>query len=399
MLGADAGLGARALREADPHALWLDPVTGRCGAAGVRATTLARLPGGSFARTGAALAMTSDGGWRTFAGDQERRTGRGLLLEEQRTNKVSVHNIDPAGTGGLTAGGGGSTPPGLSVVADPVALAAAGLDGLSPGGRVYRLDNSGGTAFAYLNFPGGSGTLTDHVGSAWVRGGSGRLATSLGASATGSVGFGASAHYRRIVTAAMPCPSPTTRLSITADAGQVVWFTLFQFEEGAFATSPILTPGASATRGGDQAAMMLAVGAGQDFTEHGEVAFTRDTGVAQTLGEGHDGSGQNGWRVHRTAAGLLRAAVTIAGVETEVGAVAKVGARTVRWGLVRSGDAYGLVVDGAPTGSATLPGMAALTALRIGARRTGAEALNDTVRRMASEPFARSVGWLVARTA
>ncbi|MFC0633307.1 hypothetical protein [Brevundimonas balnearis] len=205
----------------------------------------------TYSRTGAATGLTAAGVLTAFATNEPQRTDRGLALEPERTNKVTVHNANPTDLTGVSVAGDPAAT--LTLVNDAAALAAAGLSGLCTSGEVWRLDNSAGSAVAYASFTGGTaGNSSNHSISACIRGGSGALGSSISTTgvSTGGTTFGASTDYRRVATQPGGMPMVAARFPrIFADPGQVLWIILPQFEEGGDATSVVETAGAQATRG------------------------------------------------------------------------------------------------------------------------------------------------------
>lgn len=140
----------------------------------------------------------------------------------------------------------GDTAAVLSVVDDTAALTAAGLLALCPSGKVYKLDNSAGVAAAYAYPSGATGNTNAHTMHCYSRGGTGKLDDS--ASGTSVVTFGASGSFSKITAANFTPNTALTKLMVHADVGQAVYFILPQLEELPYATSPMVTQGASATR-------------------------------------------------------------------------------------------------------------------------------------------------------
>lgn len=170
-----------------------------------------------------------DGHWLRAPDGVWRRV---TLLEPGRTNLVHRPTGFEDGTVSpwTTSGDAAAT---LSVVDRTEELADVGLLPHVPGGKVLRLDNSGGTSIAYAKAAGKSTGSDPHSLSAYVMGGSGDLHYY----ATAGV-FGSSTTFRRVLLEG--ATADTSRpLLVGADPGQVVDFILPQLEEGGFATSPI----------------------------------------------------------------------------------------------------------------------------------------------------------------
>lgn len=265
MIGLDLELATLVLRGAGgpPPPLSLDFVQGRYGRGVESTTTFTELSGVSFSRSGAGTAPRADGGVTGFATEVPRVTNLGLLLEVAATNRCTVHgaNPDAALTGMTKAGAAAAT---LTRVSVPTGLATAGLASVATSGFVFRLDNSAGTAVATVTVAGATGSTGAHAFSAWIGGGTGWI----GRSGTVCQVFGASGVMRRVVGANLAASIATT-LMIQADTGQVVDFLLPQLEIGT-ATWPIVTAGATATRGADSAAVVVPAGCTTWTATYGE---------------------------------------------------------------------------------------------------------------------------------
>lgn len=183
----------------------------------------------------------------------------GWLFESQRTNKCSNFNANPTATTGMTTGTTAGVAPTLSLVTDVTELATAGLDLICTNGNVYKLDNTLGVNSGYVLIPGSSGNVNSHYGSAWIRGGAGRIGNEAGLVVTGSVAFSASAHYVRIMSSAMTSGSTLSKIAIGANPGAIIFFILNQYEEQDV-SSEIIVVGSAATRQTDSSTIPLAAG-------------------------------------------------------------------------------------------------------------------------------------------
>ena len=159
----------------------------------------------------------------------------GFLNEPARTNKVTCRKHNPVDTTNVTKSGDAASV--LSVVDDVAALTAAGLIGICTNGKVYKLDNSLGTAPANVDLAGQVGSINPTVLSvhAYVTAGTGRL-TDNGEGTTTTISN--TTPYQRWLKEYTPV-STARQLRIKAMANSVVYFILPGAEEGAFATSTI----------------------------------------------------------------------------------------------------------------------------------------------------------------
>lgn len=385
---------AAALRGAGGPGVRLGFAEGLMERDGRRHAALDAVPGVVFARVGAGLAQEADGRWRTFATGRPRITGRGLLIEGQKTNKVASRNAAPVDlTGVVRTGDAAAT---LALVDDTAALRAAGygelIDAGVMTGRVLYLDNRAGTALAQVRLPGPVGDLTDHtVSLVWRGAGQGRVGTTQTFGSYEALQGG----YVRRSKIANGLTQTTRVFGLDIQAGAEVWFILMQMEDGARATSPIVTADAAATRGAD--ALTLALPPVTEMCVSGEVEFTGDAIADQTLIDLHDDDAGR-LIVRRLPDGRLAAEVRAGGVTASLGSVARAGARVVRWAVSRAGSGWTFVADGALVGTASVAAPA-LKACRIGALRGGSALLDGYVRRLAFEPTARTVEDLRERTA
>jgi hypothetical protein len=216
-----------------------------------RSGAVAAIPGWSFSRTdtnGTATALDLAGNVIQFATGVPRITNRGILVEEARTNKLTVRNATPvSATANVTKTGDAAGV--LTLENDTAALAAAGLTGVV--GQVWRLNNTAGTTVAVATIDGATGNTNSHTLSAYVRG-TGDVRVRLNGISNTATPL--TAAYVRRTTTQTP-PDSSNFFSIWVAAGGDCYFTLPQLEEGAFATSPIITTGAAGTRGADAVTM------------------------------------------------------------------------------------------------------------------------------------------------
>lgn len=157
----------------------------------------------------------------------------------RRTNKSTNYNTSPTDTTNVTKSGDAAST--LTVVDDASALAAAGIN--VGNGKVYKLDNSAGSAAAFATVAGAVGNTNPHSASAWVRGtGSGRIRINSG----GSDAPLPAAYTRLYLTNVTPSDNTRT-FSVAVAAGAVAYFIRNQLEEASTYTQPIAVAGAAAT--------------------------------------------------------------------------------------------------------------------------------------------------------
>lgn len=189
---------------------------------------------GTFTRASTAVEKSrADGKYRSVANNVLRDEANGWLIEPQRTNKCQRNYLHGgATTGWVKLGDAAAT---LTAVLDAAELAAAGLDVLCADNYVLKLDNSAGVALASARATGSAGNTNTHAVSAFVRG-SGNAMVRTNSAGPGYSPLTASYVRREHVFA----PGGVgDAIDIEAAAGAIVYFVLAQFEEGAFATSPI----------------------------------------------------------------------------------------------------------------------------------------------------------------
>jgi len=136
-----------------------------------------------------------------------------------------------------------------------------------------------------------------------------------------------------------------------------------------------------------------------DFYQYGQVEFTGAPGTFQIVYETNAGSAANRLSVFRTNTGDISAQVVVnTSVGGTMGAVAKTGARVVKWAVSRVGDLYTFAADGAVVGTCTAAGMPTLTNTVLGKRWAADLPLNDYMRTFVSRPGTISDAALQALT-
>lgn len=243
-----------------------------------RTTALTDLTSATFTRASAGMAQNAAGTWLNFASGVPRITDQGLLVEEPRTN--GIRNSALAGAvvgdpGTLPTNVTAFAPTGVTteVVATGTALGLAYVDvrfkGTAGASGFIQLYADSATAivaapgqtwsasvFAALvagALPSGVGSLgvqiSEHTAAgAFVTAGpvTGSVSGDLARlSATRTLGGGTTARVRMNVSSA-------AQVTNGASVDVTIRIAAPQLEQGAFATSPIITTGAAATRAGDR---------------------------------------------------------------------------------------------------------------------------------------------------
>lgn len=208
----------------------------------------------AFTRASAATCIDRNGKLVSRAAHQPRfdhapgGNALGLMIEGAITNKSTNYNANPTSTTGFTTSGDANGV--LSVVDDSAALAAAGLDLICTSGKVYKADNSAGSGSFTVTFPGTVGNTNKHSASLYVRSdGTGQVCRLFLGADYLVINNGPWTRY------ALENQTPdgnTRKITLLVDAHETVYFVLNQLEESAFATSVIVTQGASASRSADR---------------------------------------------------------------------------------------------------------------------------------------------------
>lgn len=205
----------------------------------------------TVSRAGEVLMLGPDGYQAFPANTLARIDGIGAQVVPARTNKCTNYNANPVDLTGFVKGGDAAAT--LTIVDDAAALASVGLSGICTSGKVFKLDNSAGTASALAFIGGQVGNVNPHVMSVFARA---VFASGFGARLLASGGSGASSYfpngqgYARYSQAFTPTAS-TVQMAVEVGAGAVVYFILYQLEEGSYASPPIITSGAAVSRPGD----------------------------------------------------------------------------------------------------------------------------------------------------
>jgi hypothetical protein len=246
------------------------------------AADLGGLYGWSFARTGSGLADNTSGTYTSFASNVPRITDKGLLVEEARTNVVT----NSAGNGAVVGviGSGGAWPAGWSItnpVGGTVQIVSVQTkaDGLTYV-RFKATGTNGGSQTTFRVGFLGSAVQAATSGQTWTTsavvnvfdvtgvsspafetaGMSSGGATVESANSGGSLTVGSLGRLtatRALNNASTVSVQPRFNFNINASTTYSidVEVAIPQLEQAAFATSPIVTTGASATRGPDGTAL------------------------------------------------------------------------------------------------------------------------------------------------
>jgi len=343
------------------------------------------LPGWTLARIGQANAYNAVGQLLSFATGVPRITTRGLLIEGPATNLCANYNANPTDTTGVefVDFGSGSS---FAVVDDATALNDAGLTAICSTGKVYRL--IAGASGALAAFPGLVGTTGSCTVSAFIRGGTGLIYG--GYDATPAIPASDSYVRRHSVVSGYV----DARCTILAQPNQTLYIVLNQAEEGVVLTSPIITTGAAATRGYDNAAIDWP--SLEAYTVFVEVVWPE---VDVANGMFLEGVGTSGVTIAMNSAGSSVRLINRSGnspKEAEAAAQPAAG-DVVRMAVSSAGDlaADGVALTGAPPSRADW-----LTQVQIGARNTGTPSLSAGafIRKLALIPDALSPAELLELT-
>jgi len=190
--------------------------------------------------TPSSAVMRVEGVSSIVAANTIKKNSYGLVMQEARTNKITVVNYNPVDTTGVTKVGDANSV--LSVVTDVYYLNEAGLSGVCSNSYVYKLDNSAGTTVASMAFTGTTGNAATHCISAYVRGyGDVKLRTAF-TDPSNSL-FTLNTTYRRCVSnqSTLSAGSKVSNdyIWIQAQPGAVVYAILMCFEEAVVASTPI----------------------------------------------------------------------------------------------------------------------------------------------------------------
>lgn len=399
-LGVDLTTGGLALRQAvvapsGPVAgLDLNLATDSHVWDGTTLEGLTALPGWTYSRTGTGWGRRLDGTYVPFAAHEPRRTDMGLWSEPASTNLFARFAPSQAQLGGNAN---------VTTVTEAATPPMAGLNWLA-------LNNAGGAAYAYQ--PVTLAAATTYTMQMWVEtpdgsppvvgatSGTGDFCLLLGgAIVTGAAGMEAlSDKVWRVWATAVTGGSPSVNSGVIRYAGQTtraLKFAGFQLEAGALATSPMVSAGSAASRGGDLARLTdlvamgevtLAVefalhGGGSGVLANGRRAACLDDGTSANRVEIGNLDGALGGRV--LTGGIEQARCVVAGAAAS-GAFqgAALRSRTHDFRLARNGTLSDADVSG------TAPG--GLVRLTLGAASDGTGQLGGCLKRLVLRPVGQA---------
>lgn len=398
-VGQIGRMGSRPVQGVYVPGLDLDFVQGRYALAGPYGSAFPA--GWSFSRTGAGLAQRADGTFVSFASGAPRITDRGLLVEEARTNLIP--NSALAGTGGQngapntwTGAGAGAAGITRTIVGSGVEFGLAYTDVRIAGTPATTGSVGYNTGPTVAFSPSTAGTYSFFY----------RLVSAIGGVALGTgiveIASGVTNYYGANTGAPNSSLQRAVQTRVSA-VGTTVWNGYFlisfnagvpldmvirfyapQLEVGGFATSPIITTGAAATRAADVATV---TGLGSILTAPFVMAANVDMsaidGMSRTLALANDGSINNAIRLQRNLANDIGAQATIANITQPTSSISGyTGARAIK-SAVRSRatelrGSFDGVLAGNLTGQSTPPG---LNRLDVGSF-VGSSFVNGYIRRV-----------------
>jgi hypothetical protein len=163
--------------------------------------------------------------------------GEGVLLEGARTNIVTAQNVDQTVLTGYSKTGDAAAT--MTLVDDSTKINSAGLGNISDG-QVVKLDNSAGVGAAFILVAGNPANTSAHSYSMYARIDGVVLGKLSDANIAGATNFTNTDYVRIENTQATATVGANGRLTVTANAGAVVYFILSQTEDADFVSSEIL---------------------------------------------------------------------------------------------------------------------------------------------------------------
>ncbi len=377
------------------------------------ATTMAAIV--TLTRASAAYADTVAGVWSSFAVNAPRRTDKGLLIEEARTNSIRNNSMQ-----GAVAGTPGTTPTSWNLVIGTTGLTQT-IVAVGPTAGVDCIDiRIAGTAAATSSYAIYPEFSTNQVAAAngqqWTMSWFAALLAGSFANITGLVpqivewsaggaNLGSVNGTATLPTAAFVRQQTTITLirATTAfirpvlilqfNAGAVLDFTLRfgwpQLELGSGATSPIRTTSAAVTRAADHASLTTFPTPGASYSLYGCGTALGNAISTQALIGYSDAGASNRFTLRREAAAAT-AAISAGGSTAMITGPSWPINTSRRLAAAYSAGNQALAVDGAAAisgASALVP--AGLTTAPIGETATGVNQFNGYIERVALWPTHR----------
>jgi Fibronectin type III domain len=329
------------------------------------------------------------GVWTSFASNAARRTDKGLLVEEARTNGVrnsAASGVVDGSPGTQPTNWAGGVPAGLTRTishgtTDGIEWVEYNYAGTITGAGTINitLDSATGivagvgevwTSSVWFSNTASTGVTTVTVRQLYNTAAGAVISNTQSSNLVGSTAF-----TRRTVTGTTPATTGRINIQIVTNsipAGTVVNYTFGvgwpQSELGAFATSPIRTTTVAVTRAADVVSLTVAPTFESTYTLLGAGIPTAPTTVATTqpIIEAGDGTANNRWTVGR-GTGAARAELVAGGVAATIsgGAWAQDTSGSIAAAYAAGDQAYSL------NGAAAVPGSSALapglpSAVRLG---------------------------------
>ncbi len=357
--------------------------------------------------TSATIVTQADGSLRSIAANTLPVSDLGLEVWEARTNRCTNYNAAPTtgAPGNANATLSGDPAATLTMVTDTTNLNAGKLASLVTAGilsgTVYRLNNTTGTADAFVTFGGTVSGTVAHRGFVWARGSAGRLEIGGVSVVTIAAGGTTWTRYEGTRTPAVG----TEQMRVAAPAGADIYFILNQLETGAHASAPIVVAGAAATRN----APLIVRAPGADFNATEGYFGCKARSVANSASNGTIiQTGQSNANSDLHLLGFLTTA-TVRGL-TQVGAVTQANLTAAYTAptdtqlvLGYKLNDFGMSKDGAAVLTDTSGTVPSGTPVTINISRNTVAALNGIVQyvkwgvtKPANADIQRKAGWVAA---
>lgn len=336
----------------------------------------------------------ADGVLRSALANAPLVSNGGLSAWLSRTNKSTNYNANPPALIAMTDGTsftaaatnvaaqGGDANSRWGVVDAAAQILAAGLAGVCTAGRAYRINDTAGAAAADLNLLGAAGNTNVHTVSAYILGtGNAKLGTGL-AGATFALQFALSSGFVR--RAASGTPGSTQGGRVIALAGADVFAILPQYEEGSFASPPIITTGGTATRQAENLTMSgLALAPGRKIRV--KAAYNR-TPASKCVLSHHRTDANNYIEIYANGTACHARVVRGGAEEANINVAAAIPTNGTPFEaeLTLAANGISLAVDGgapASSGAITMPDVTAMTTHKAGSDAAPANHANTQLKR------------------